>query len=116
MAIKELWKNSRKFKEHKKYLVSNQGNWGNCDENCPKGCHVKVQNKNQILPCVFPYTIPDGVNGDQKIHECTSQYPDEPNEPPLICYTKKNSTTNEVHIGYGDWGVCQDPYCPKPKG
>ena len=84
------------------------GNWGNCPENCPKGCHI-VNKRSEIVECAFPYLYP--YSGSELVNKCIKQYPDN-NESPLICYTKKNSTTNEAIIGRGDWGVCEQEYCP----
>ena len=93
--------------------ISNEDNWGNCDENCSKGCHVKVQNEfSEVLPCVFPYTIKNSVGVKEIVNQCTKQYPNKPEDSTLICYTKKNITTNEAIIGRGDWGVCEQEYCP----
>ena len=88
-----------------------KGHWGNCDENCPKGCHVRNQ-KRQMVECSYPFSFPSIVGrGNQLFNECVKHYPDV-QDSPMICYTKKNSTNNQAILGLGDWGVCEEKYCP----
>ena len=90
------------------------GHWGNCGEDCPKGCHV-INQKREIVECKFPFHVPYSINGNQLFHDCLKQYPED-EVSPMICYTKKNSTTNEAVIGQGDWGICEKELCPDFNG
>ena len=87
------------------------GHWGHCGIDCPKGCHVKTQ-KGEYAECVFPFKYPSiAGQGNQLFNQCIKQYPDDVISP-LVCYTKKNSTSNEAIIGRGDWGICEKDLCP----
>ena len=89
-----------------------QGNWGNCVEDCPKGCHVTNQ-KSEIVECAFPFY--QQYRDNQPINECIKQYPNL-DDSPKICYTKKDNVTNVAIVGSGDWGICKKEYCPSFQG
>ena len=55
------------------------------------------------------------TGSDQLFWKCEDVIPDEP-DGRIFCPTKINTTSNEMFYGYGDWGFCEDKYCPDNSG
>ena len=51
------------------------------------------------------------TGSDTLIWECDNVVPDQP-DGRLMCSTKTNPATNEMLRGSGDWGFCEETYCP----
>ena len=102
---------STKVDENGQHL---KGNWGNCESNCPMGCHVLEQRTGKFKPCVFPFARSE-TGLSNIFRSCADVDPKNP-DGRLMCPTKTDNATN-LHInGQGFWGFCDEKYCPKTEG
>ena len=55
------------------------------------------------------------TGSDQLFHTCVDVIPNKP-DGRLFCPTKINTTSKEMIYGDGQWGFCEEKYCPTNSG